>query len=84
MDRLQFTVSSFVNSYDLPRIGETLSLTGRILSVWVLVSATEWIKNMHLFRSGAVFDWRILSLRRGPITSKVFAPLVATDYAPLR
>ncbi|GAB1718554.1 MAG: hypothetical protein NTAFB09_02850 [Nitrosospira sp.] len=55
-----------------PDIVRCLIITKILLAAWSLLSAAEWLFNLHLFRSDGLLSWKILGLRPGLIGAPPF------------
>jgi hypothetical protein len=44
-------------------IAHCLAVTKVLLAAWSLLSAAEWLANLHLFRPDGLLSWKILGLR---------------------
>jgi hypothetical protein len=53
----------------LPDITQCLVITKVLLAAWSLLSAAEWLFNLHLFRPDGLLSWKILGLRPSLIGS---------------
>lgn len=61
-----------------PDITQCLVITKVLLAAWSLLSAAEWLVNLHLFRPDGLLSWKILGLRPSLIGS---APIRARLYS---
>jgi hypothetical protein len=52
-----------------PDITKCLAITKALLAAWSLLSAAEWLVNLHLFRPDGLLSWKILGLRPSLIGS---------------
>ena len=52
-----------------PDITQCLVITKVLLAAWSLLSAAEWLFNLHLFRPDGLLSWKILRLRPSLIGS---------------
>lgn len=61
-----------------PDITQCLVITKVLLAGWALLSAAEWLFNLHLFRPDGLLSWKILGLRPSLIGS---SPIRASLYS---
>lgn len=64
-----------------PDIVQCLIITKVLLAAWSLLSAAEWLFNLHLFRFDGLLSWKILGLRPSLIgASPLRTPLYSESF----
>lgn len=60
-------------------IASCLVITTILLAVWSLISAAEWLSNLHLFRINGLLSWNVPGLRPSLIRSPVIRTYVHSE-----
>jgi hypothetical protein len=56
-----------------------LVITKILLAVWSLLSAAEWLSNLHLFRADGLLSWNVLGLRPSLISSPTIRTYIHSE-----